>query len=643
MGNNTVDTKTIASLLDGKNYFYIPSYQRGYRWTHKQVDDLLNDLYSFMKQPETEFKGSFYCLQPVIVKEIADADVRRMAMGEASHDSDNKLWELVDGQQRLTTIYILLRYLITKSKITEEEFLEDYSSSLYHMYYEARPESKVVLEKLGTDEVKLQSRNNIDATHLTNAYHYIEQWFADVSKGQALSKLYNHGESQKPRPMREDFLKLLTESSDQKSVEVIWYQLCGDVNVDPIREFTRINNGRIPLTDTELVKALFLQKRNYIQGDKILQQVKVSMQWEYIENTLQADDFWCFISDKGIDVEDRMGTLLKLVYLKHTDDDVQAIEPGDVFRYYYSQFESVIGGNVQAHVKSMWTEIVDTFHTLEDWYESPDIYNYVGFLIQSGVSLVTIYQEYEKNLKSENPVPFLTLVEKEIRQLMQDIDMEKEGDGSYRITTEYQNRPKIRKILLLLNINVLSQQLKKINTNNEETLSEANVFKFPFDLYKSQQWDIEHIDSATTNDLKSTEDKKDWVDSSVAEIWGNISQAPKNIQDAYNNGNWDSLIGLIKEDQNEDEEDKNFIGNLTLLDSATNREYQNALFCRKRKYIIQKISEGRYFLTCTQYVFLKFFDDSINSTDRAKWTKADKEKYHSYIVKQLIRFLPEQK
>ena len=319
MGNNTVDTKTIASLLDGKNYFYIPSYQRGYRWTHKQVDDLLNDLYSFMKQPETEFKGSFYCLQPVIVKEIADADVRRMAMGEASHDSDNKLWELVDGQQRLTTIYILLRYLITKSKITEEEFLEDYSSSLYHMYYEARPESKVVLEKLGTDEVKLQSRNNIDATHLTNAYHYIEQWFADVSKGQALSKLYNHGESQKPRPMREDFLKLLTESSDQKSVEVIWYQLCGDVNVDPIREFTRINNGRIPLTDTELVKALFLQKRNYIQGDKILQQVKVSMQWENIENTLQADDFWCFISDKGIDVEDRMGTLLKPQFRNHRE------------------------------------------------------------------------------------------------------------------------------------------------------------------------------------------------------------------------------------------------------------------------------------------------------------------------------------
>ncbi len=527
--------------------------------------------------------------------------------------------------------------------MTEEEFLEDYNSSLFHMYYEARPESKAILENLGTDEVKLQSRDNIDATHLTNAYHYIEQWFTDENKGQALSKLYNHGESQKPRPMREDFLKLLTEGSDQKSVEVIWYQLSNDKNVDPIREFTRINNGKIPLTDTELVKALFLQKRNYIQGDKILQQVKVSMQWESIENTLQADDFWCFISDKGVNVEDRMGTLLKLVYLKHIDDDVQTIEPGDVFRYYYSQFESVINGDVQAHVKSMWTEIVDTFHTLEDWYESPDIYNYVGFLIQSGVSLAAIYQKYERNLKSENPEPFLTLLEKEICQLMQDIDMEKDGNGNYRITTEYQNRPKIRKILLLLNINVLSQQLKKINDNNEETHSEANVFKFPFDLYKSQQWEIEHIDSATTNDLKSTEDKKDWVDSSVAEIWGNISQAPKNIQDAYNNDNWDSLIGLIKEDQNEDEEDKNSIGNLTLLDSATNREYQNSLFCRKRKYIIQKISEGRYFLTCTQYVFLKFFDDSINSTDRAKWTKADKEKYHSYIVEQLQRFLPEQK
>lgn len=640
MTNNTVDTKTIASLLDGCNYFYIPGYQRGYRWTHKQVDDLLNDLYTFMKQPETEFKGSFYCLQPIIVREITDKEVRGLAMGDANKESDNKLWELVDGQQRLTTIYILLCYLLAKSKMTEKDFLEDYNSGLYHMYYETRPESKEILDSLGTEVAERHCRDNIDATHLTNAYYYIGQWFTDENKGQALSKLYNHGESQKPRPMREEFLKLLTESSDQKSVKVIWYQLSDDVSVDPIREFTRINNGKIPLTDTELVKALFLQKRNYMSGEKALQQVKVSMQWESIENTLQIDDFWCFISDKGVDIEDRMSTLLKLVYLKHSDNEVQTIESGDVFRYYYSQFEGAIDVGLQTRVKDMWTEIVDTFYTLEDWYESPEIYNYVGFLVQSGMNLATIYQKYERNLKSETPIPFIKLLEEEICQLMSDIDVEKDDGGNYRIMTEYGDRAKVRRILLLLNINVLSQQLKKINDCKEGAHSEANMFKFPFDLYKSQLWDIEHIDSATANDLTSNDDKRDWVDSSVAEIWGELEHAPQNIQDAYYSGNWDSLLGLIKEDQSEDEEYKNFIGNLTLLDSATNRQYRNALFCRKRKYIINKISEGRYVLTCTQYVFLKFFDDSINCTDRAKWTKTDKEKYHSYIVRQLGRFLP---
>ena len=62
---NDLRLKSIFDLLD-KNYF-IPSYQRGYRWERRQIEDLLDDLYAFAKSKKDV--ESFYCLQPVILKQ----------------------------------------------------------------------------------------------------------------------------------------------------------------------------------------------------------------------------------------------------------------------------------------------------------------------------------------------------------------------------------------------------------------------------------------------------------------------------------------------------------------------------------------------------------------------------------------------
>lgn len=51
--------KSVYDLLD-KNYF-IPSYQRGYRWEKRQIQDLLEDFYSFARKTNKS-NGSFYCL-----------------------------------------------------------------------------------------------------------------------------------------------------------------------------------------------------------------------------------------------------------------------------------------------------------------------------------------------------------------------------------------------------------------------------------------------------------------------------------------------------------------------------------------------------------------------------------------------------
>ena len=63
---NTLQQRTINALLDEN--FFIPYYQRGYRWTNLQVTQLLDDIWEYAKANESNSKetGYFYCLQPLL-------------------------------------------------------------------------------------------------------------------------------------------------------------------------------------------------------------------------------------------------------------------------------------------------------------------------------------------------------------------------------------------------------------------------------------------------------------------------------------------------------------------------------------------------------------------------------------------------
>lgn len=93
----------------------------------------------------------------------------------------------------------------------------------------------------------------------------------------------------------------------------------------------------------------------------------------------------------------------------------------------------------------------------------------------------------------------------------------------------------------------------------------------------------------------------------------------------------------IKDDA-EDGKDKMQVGNITLLDSHTNRSYHNALFPRKRRYIIvangltdindtdeKKISK-LYVPPCTFAVFTKAYNKGANLSLNA-WTQSDADAY----------------
>ena len=121
--------------LCNKNFF-IPEYQRGFRWGDTQIRQFLEDTYSFIYENNADV-GSFYCLQPVVVKKMTEQDV--YANNLESEDDNNVWFEVIDGQQRLTTIRIVLAL---------EKLIDRFNKMQFNLYYKTRPELGRLFDKL---------------------------------------------------------------------------------------------------------------------------------------------------------------------------------------------------------------------------------------------------------------------------------------------------------------------------------------------------------------------------------------------------------------------------------------------------------------------------------------------------------------
>lgn len=653
--DNTINQFAIGELLDGR-YFYIPSYQRGYRWTEKQVGDLLRDLLCFSNdlanKGNKDEKDQFYCLQPIIARPITDIDQLKTIFGDDFNDSilEHGVWEIIDGQQRLTTIFLLYKYLLDQ-KGWDAETLKDEEDGkeLYHICYATRKGSSSFLENLSLKAIKDSSeevfKENVDYFHMANAFKYISEWIK--TDGKSINIRYQLGGSLDN--VRTSLFKLLNGMSDTKggSVQVLWYELAENKGKRNIKEFQKINTGKIRLTDAELIKGLFLLEKNFSTSEKYIKQSELALEWEFIENTLHANNFWYFLQKKGFDMPNRIDLLFNLIYkkaalkniqeedwdakLKEVDIQLSDARQSEIFRFYYNRFEGKIGEDLQHEVGKAWDEVMELYRTLDDWFCTPSIYNYIGLLSQCGEDLCRLVLHYEYLPEESTRLDFEDYLKERISFHLRKVKIDNEKK---LILSTYKEHDNIYKVLLTLNIHLLNEQNQKLE-------SESDVYKFPFDVLNAQNWDIEHIDSFHTNALKKDNDKKEWIETALADRSDELSKDEKEqINLKIEENALDDAINIIKRNAQEvdtEEEIKNTIGNLTLLDAATNRMYGNSLFCTKRRIIIERIKQGVFVPVATQYIFAKFFDQK--GTNRSLWTKEDMEAYHSYIYNVISTYL----
>ena len=590
--------------------FFIPSYQRGYRWTEQQVKDLLNDILEFSQKKKQE--SEYYCLQPLVVKR-KDKDVLSSIKAATSIEEVETLlkgsWEVIDGQQRLTTLFIILSVLGIKT--------------VYSLEYETRNGSKEFLKKI--DENK--KYDNIDYYHICQSKQTVASW------------LYNDVID------KEDFKKTLLNK-----VKFIWYE---SVDEDPIKVFTRLNIGKISLTNAELIKALFLNRSNFGEKDAEhlkLRQQEIASEWDNIEYTLQNDEFWLFLHEKDYDRPTRIDFIFDLICEQRTLGTFDNIGTDDykTFRYFYEYYkqkeekqESDPNVQQKTKIEFCWSKVKDYFQTFKEWFDDLELYHYIGYLVEYNYSLSGLVSKWHSSKDKDSFVNYLKAEIKKKIEGCPRLDFQYKEDGS--------DKGKCKPILLFQNIQTVINQNKNNLSNEDYKL--GVFYKFPFHLYKLENWDVEHINSNTTNDEEDANTQKEWL----LNVYLSVDDDTQQIIRSYFESSEDEKGNLFKEikqiiPQNEEwtPEEKNRIWNYTLLDSSTNRSYGNTIFSGKRRVIIgkdkglsiaipkigkdgklqlgeEKKAKSSFVPPCTKQVFMKYY--SATMTDANYWTKVDAEGY----------------
>lgn len=640
---NSIELKSVKDLLGMS--FYIPNYQRGYRWEQTQVIDLLEDILAFSKTRKEE--GEIYCIQPLVVSQKDEEDILEKCKKALSLEDIRRYlrgtWNVVDGQQRLTTIYLALCYLEIPNK--------------YEIVYCTREGSSKFLlsfgnENTGAERERLNYEDNIDFFFMYHAYKAIESWFK------------NHiGEKDKFKET------LLTD------VKFIWYHVASDQEI-PV--FKRLNIGKIPLTDSELIKALFLNRGNFSFGGKDVEyiQERIASEWDQIEYRLQDDEFWSFINNIDYEKPTRIDYILDLICekndLKDLGIDIEVKElcndSHKTFRYFFIAFNDPKLKNTEdklktQYVENIWKKIKYYFQVFEEWYHDYRLFHYVGYLTSISKpckvsELIDLYnsssnkEKFVEKIKWEIVKKLRTyswLKNLETKDALKEYAFDQDGNASKQDCVC---------ILLLHNIETVIQLNTKLVSESKYNL--PNFTKFPFHLYKKENWQVEHIRPYSGDDLQDKDKQKIFL-SLAKEYLVNKDSLKSKIDDFLSEkGNFEfsSILEELNKTGEEQlpDDDKNKLWNFVLLDEATNKEYGNQIFPVKRAFVInkekgkkikytwkngkigkQEIEEIAFVPPCTKNVFTKNYTDMPSSM--VNWTNEDAEWYLKDILDTLEYYI----
>lgn len=586
----------IKDLKDRR--FFIPSYQRGYKWRQRDVEYLLQDLLEYIGEKP-------YYMQPLVVAEKGGKHI------------------VVDGQQRLTTFFLIWRRMAKLGYFTAHPFDVN---TCFSLEYEKRH----------------------DSTKYLLPYNYIDiEAHADTPDVRNFKKAEEKVDEIVKR-LNENEIEHLEKNFFEKAT-FLWYQL-DDPEEGP-KTFERLNGKRIALTDVELCKVFLLSDT----CSSPTQRNERASAWQNMEYRLQNNCFFSFISKDYDESHDhsRMGYILDVALSKIKKENSEYLD--------YPLYSRLKSDTIKG--KNVWRCLVQTFHRIEQMYDNPLYYNFVGFLItEAKVKLSDILED---------------IVSEDFgRKLVDRINLWVANGTS--ITELTYNDSKTYSALVLFNI--LCDLVVKDSKSDKIEDRFSFTHRFRFDYLHSEGFDKEHVHATNSRKPQSALEWQQWVKNikeylpkkqyeqikednrEIMEDVINISipQKPDEEETAYKDRITKEItkkmpstkfseifdeVLLIVGEGDDGEAKQNSIGNMALLNASINRDqaYAASPFAVKRAIIHQRIKNGKFVPKGTQLMFDKSFREIPDETyhwakdNYANGAESDKDSFIKYFSETINR------
>lgn len=585
----------------GHMYYNIPDYQRGYEWGDNDVWLLLEDLKKFLDKiyiPDTDKfidHKLFYCLQHITIIEKDNAEY----------------YNVVDGQQRLTTIAIILSYFgktdLLKGKLkysSREDTGEFLNNEIFTRKYWEQNDNKNAKHK--------------DEFYIRAAANKIKTW---------------------------DEKQVWKTNQRERYIEILLNRTKLIVNIVSGNEemiFANINGAKAELDGADLLRAVQIthsskEKYEITHSDNSNEvnefRVKMGMLLDEINN-------WCgqkniriflgrFLPNNSFDKSGFNEKLYPINYLYRMMYEIHSVN-NMPFEFRFFEYGLDIKGNGGGDDNwEMYIELKRIYGFMRDWYENNEIYHYLSYLFsnfKSKVDFVAIYKMWENSKGKEL---FIVELKKEISKR---IFEGYRGDGG--------NNEKPAKEMLKHDFTNLSyswynekELLVRILILLDVIYSCKSKYRLPINYFVSKGEDIEHIGCQTPNEedlnnkakwleyIKKLNDYKFDIDKGRLDEWERLLKEKEVIDD---------VTSKIIDELNS--YGLNSIGNLVLLHSSQNRSYHNASFNTKKSIIIEDYYNDKY--SIRPYTLKAF-----SSNHTSMWTLEDIKKSTETLAQDIIDFL----
>lgn len=294
-----VNKQSVEMLLgSGKSKpFVIPEYQRPYAWTEEQVETLFEDLWEFTTISGGAERESSYFLGSVV-----------------SYENENGEQEIIDGQQRITSLFLLLRAIYTKLVATPES---ERTAEANNFIGKIEPTIWRTDKLTGTVDFKnilLTSRVvNNEGNEILRAI--LESGKTDENAKDNYSRNYRYFQKLFDRHSTENPL-MIYQFIYAVLNQAILLPITADTQDTALTIFSTLNDRGLPLSDADIFKA------------KIYNQLEVEAKKAFIER-------WKDLDEQATDANESIQQLFyyNMFYYRALDQDTNTTTPG-VRKYY---------------------------------------------------------------------------------------------------------------------------------------------------------------------------------------------------------------------------------------------------------------------------------------------------------------------